>query len=138
MKRPPTGLQLALPAALLMVTVPVSAAQPAALLDGQWGGEQLRLMISPQGGRLVAGCADGSFEGPLALAADGRFQVDGVFDQYAPGPQRAAEPARHTTAHFTGELRDGLMTLSILPDGASQPQVFILRRGLAGKIIRCL
>ena len=138
MKRPPTGLQLALHGALLMATLPVSAAHAGALVDGQWGGDQMRLVIGPQGGRLATGCADGSFGGPLSLAADGSFRVDGVFDQHAPGPQRADEPARHATAQFTGEVRDGQMTLSILPDGARQPQVFTLRKGQAVKLIRCL
>ena len=138
MKRSPTGLQRALQGVMLMAPLAVSAGHLGAVVEGQWGGDQMRLVIGPQGGRLATGCADGSFGGPLTLGADGIFRVDGVFDQHAPGPQSGDEPARHATAHFTVALRDGLMTLSVLPDGASQAQVFTLRKGQAVKIIRCL
>lgn len=138
MNSPTTGLQHSLLGVLLMTMHAVSAGHSGGAVEGQWGGDQLRLVIGPQGGRVATGCAEGNFSGPVTLAADGSFRADGVFDQQAAGPQRADEPSRHASARYTGELRDGLMTLSILPDGASQAQVFKLRRGHDFKIIRCL
>ena len=132
------SLQLALLGGLLMAILTAAGAKPPGRVQGQWGGDQLRLVIDAQGGRITTGCADGSFSGPLMLAADGSFRVTGVFDQHQPGPQRADEHAVQTQARFSGEVSKGLMTLSILPDGAGEAQVFKLRQGQAAKIVRCL
>lgn len=121
-----------------MATLATAAANPPGTVQGQWGGDQLRLVIDAQGGRVATGCADGSFSGPLALAADGSFRMDGVFDQHQPGPQRADEEARHAQARYSGEVRNGWMTLSILPAGAVEALVFKLRQGQAAKVVRCL
>lgn len=132
------GLHLTLLGGLLMANLTADAATPPGAVQGQWGGDQLRLVVDAQGGRFTAACADGSFSGPLTLAADGSFQVSGVFDQHTPGPQRADEAARHAQARFSGEVKNGVMTLSILPDGAGDAQVFNLRKGPSAKIVRCL
>ena len=121
-----------------MTSLTVSAGNPPVSVQGQWGGDQLRLVIDAEGGRIATGCADGSFHGPLKLAADGSFTVVGVFDPYQPGPQRADQEAHHAPARFSGEVRSGVMTLSILPEGASEAQVFNLRKGRLTKIVRCL
>ena len=121
-----------------MATLTASAGSPAGALQGPWGGDQLRLVIDVQGGRIATACADGSFRGPLTLAADGSFLVTGVYDQHQPGPQRADEDAAHAPARFSGEVRNGVMTLSILPAGAQQAQIFTLRQGQPAKIVRCL
>ena len=121
-----------------MAILTAAAANPPGTLQGQWGGDQLRLVIDAQGGRIFTGCADGSFSGPLRLAADGSFRVDGVFEQRLPGPQRADDEAPRAQARFSGELRQGLMTLSILPAGAGEALVFKLRQGQAAKVVRCL
>ena len=138
MPRPTRSSNRILLGGLLMATLTAAAANPPGALQGQWGGDQLRLIIDAQGGRLAAACADGSFSGPLTLAADGSFRVSGVYDQHAPGPQRADNAAPHVPARFSGEVRNGVMALSILPDGASEAQVFTLRKDQAAKIVRCL
>ena len=126
MQRQPRSLQLTWLGGLLMATLTASAGSPAGALQGQWGGDQLRLVIDAQGGRIATACADGS------------FLVTGVYDQHQPGPQRADEDAAHAPARFSGEVRNGVMTLSILPAGAQQAQVFTLRQGQPAKIVRCL
>ena len=121
-----------------MATLTAAAAHAPGTVQGLWGGDQLRLVIDAQGGRVATGCADGSFSGPLTLAADASFLIDGVFDQHQPGPQRADEEARHARARFSGEVRHGWMTLNILPAGAVEALVFKLRQGQAAKVVRCL
>ena len=121
-----------------MAILTAAAANPPGTLQGQWGGDQLRLVIDAQGGRIFTGCADGSFSGPLRLAADGSFLIAGVFDQHQPGPQLADEAAARAPARFSGEVRNGVMVLSILPAGAQQAQIFTLRQGQPAKIVRCL
>lgn len=138
MPRPTRSSNRILLGGLLMATLTAAAANPPGVVQGQWGGDQMRLVVDTQGGHLTAACADGSFSGPITLAADGSFQVSGVFDQHTPGPQRADEAASHAQARFSGEIRNGVMTLSILRAGASDAQVFNLRRGQAAKIVRCL
>ena len=90
-----------------MATLTASAGSPAGALQGQWGGDQLRLVIDAQGGRIATACADGSFRGPLMLAADSSFLVTGVYDQHQPGPQRADEDAAHASARFSGGCSRG-------------------------------
>ena len=95
-------------------------------------------MIDASGGRVETDCASGNFSGPVSVGGDGKFVATGSFDQHRPGPQRADEPADHATARYTGEVKGGVMTLAILPDGQGSPLVFNLHKGKSAKLIRCL
>lgn len=108
-------------------------------LEGQWGGDRLRLVIdSSNNGRIEMDCASGIIGGPINLTADGKFVASGTFEQYRGGPQRADEAAAPANARYTGEVKQDAMKLSILPLGASAAQVFNLRKGAAVKLVRCL
>jgi hypothetical protein len=110
----------------------------AAPLAGRWGGEQTQLAIDEHGARLEMDCASGTMVGPLRPGSDGRFVAEGTFTQHQGGPQRADEGGQAPKARYSGEVRAGVMTLSILPEGASKPQVFTLREGVSVKLPRCL
>ena len=115
-----------------------ASANPGAVsLQGQWAGDRLQLSMDAQGGRVQTDCANGTIAGPLQRAADGRYTASGTFEQHRPGPQRneAAAPA---AAQYSGELHDGVLTLSILPAGASTAEIFRLREGARVKLVRCL
>ena len=120
------------------MTAQIASGNPAtATLDGQWGGDRLQLVIDPNGGRVETDCASGAIVGPLKLAKNGKFVAFGTFEQYRGGPQRADEPQPAVNARFSGEVKEGVMKLEILPAGASAPQVFNLRKGARIKLVRC-
>jgi hypothetical protein len=110
-------------------------------LQGVWGtgmeGERLLFTATPEGGRIEMGCATGSLLGPIHPGGDGKFQAVGTFDKPTAGPQMANKSTA-PNARFVGELQDGVLTLSILPDGATAPQVFKLHQGVRVKLFRCL
>ena len=111
-------------------------------LQGAWGSaagsERLLLTVDALGGRIEMDCATGQLSGPVRFDGQGKFQASGTFDKHPAGPQRADGPAAAVNARFTGELHDGVMTLTIQADGTNSPQVFRLREGLRVKLLRCL
>jgi len=130
---------LSLSGALTMSLHTEPAGATAASVEGAWAGDQLQLRIDGQGGHIETGCAHGHIIGPIKLAADGRFTASGTFQVHRGGPQRADEAAEPApAARFSGEVKDGLMRLEILPKGAAAPEVFRLRSGARIKLIRCL
>ena len=132
------GLGAALFAGLAMV-VPIASAQAlAGALEGRWGGERLQLVLDASGGRIEMDCASGTIAGAIKPGANGAFTAAGTFEQHGPGPQRADGTAAAAKARYSGEVKDGAMTLSILPDGAGAPQTFQLRKGAAVKLVKCL
>jgi hypothetical protein len=113
-------------------------AEPTPSVVGAWAGDRARLALDERGGRLQMDCASGSFPGPLHLADDGAFRVLGTFEHHGAGPQRADADAAAPPAQFVGQVKDGIMTLSILAEGQDGPQVLHLRRGATVKLLRCL
>ena len=119
------------------------AAAPAAATDpvvGRWGGGQVQLVIDASGGRIQTACGSGTLAGPLRLSSQGRFQAAGTFEQHQPGAQRADEPVAPAAAaaQYSGEVKDGLMRLLMMPDGGLAVQQFQLRKGHGSKLICCL
>lgn len=107
-------------------------------LVGLWGGDRMRLTIEAGGANLQADCATGRIAGPIELSPAGTFAATGVFEQHRPGPQRADTNAAPPGARYSGEVKGDTMTLSILPEGASTPLSFELRKGVDVKLVRCL
>lgn len=132
------GVGFALFGGLAMTVQIASAGSPAEPLEGQWGGDRIRLVIDSNNGRIETDCASGTIGGPIKLGADGKFVASGTFEQYRGGPQRADEAAAPANARYSGEVEQDAMKLSILPVGASAAQVFNLRKGAAVKLVRCL
>lgn len=114
----------------------------AAPLQGVWGSasgsQRLLLTVDALGGRIEMDCASGVLAGPVQPDGQGKFQVSGTFEQHLAGPQRAGVASTAVKARFTGEMHEGALTLSILAEGTSSPQVFQLREGARVKLIRCL
>ena len=107
-------------------------------LDGRWGGDRMQLTIDERGWRVEMDCAGGSIAGPVALTETGAFAASGSFEQYRGGPQVADVPAVRSNARYSGQVKDGVMNLSILSEGDQKPQVFTLRKGASVKLLRCL
>lgn len=123
---------------LMTVVTTTNAGTAPALLQGQWAGDRLQMVVDAHGGRIEGDCASGRINGPVTVGADGRFAVQGSFENYAPGPQRADESAAAATAGYSGEVRDGVLKLTITPAGAGPAQVYTLQAGARFKLLRCL
>jgi hypothetical protein len=121
-----------------MVAHAAGSAPAPSSVEGRWGGAQAQLVIDASGGRLETDCASGTLVGPLSLSGQGRFQTSGTFAQHQPGPQRADDPAAPDSAQYSGEVKDGVMRLSVTPEGGRAVQQFQLRKGQGGKLLRCL
>lgn len=115
-----------------------TAGAPGVPLEGQWGGDRIRLVIDSTSGRVETDCASGTISGPIKLGADGKFVASGTFEQFRGGPQRADEAAAPASARYSGEVKQDAMQLSIIPEGESGAQVYNLRKGAAVKLVRCL
>ena len=111
-------------------------------LQGAWastpGQERMLFTADANGGRIEMDCASGTLAGPLFADGAGKFQTTGTFEQHQAGPQRADKAPAAVKTRFTGELHNGVLTLTLLADGASTPQVFQLREGARVKLLRCL
>lgn len=113
-----------------------AAGASAGPIEGQWAGDRLQLVIGPAGGRVEMDCASGRFPGPVLADAAGGFVAMGTFDQQRPGAQPAdAAPGK---ARYAGELKDGVLRLTISPEGGAAPEVFHLRKDARIKLVRCL
>jgi hypothetical protein len=128
---------LAMLGGLLTVVTSTNAGTAPSALVGQWAGDRLQLVIDAQGGRVESDCASGRFAGPVTASADGKFSLQGSFENHQPGPQRA-DPTTQTSARYSGELQGGVIKLSITPTGASVAQVYTLQSGARIKLLRCL
>jgi hypothetical protein len=119
-----------------MTTVSNADTAPTAL-QGQWAGDRLQLVIDAQGGRVESDCSSGRFAGPVTASANGKFSLQGSFENHQPGPQRA-DATTQSSARYSGELQGGVLKLSITPAGASEAQVYTLQSGARIKLLRCL
>jgi hypothetical protein len=107
-------------------------------LHGEWAGDRLQLVIDAQGGRVETDCASGRFPGPVSMAGDGRFSVQGSFESRGGGPQRADVEAPAAGASYMGEVQSSSLTLTITPAAGGVPQVYRLQAGARIKLLRCL
>lgn len=133
-----TVLRRALLGGVAMAAELASAGAHAGPIEGRWAGDRLQLVMGPGGGRVEMDCASGRFPGPVLADADGGFAVMGIFDQHRPGAQQADTPATPGKARYVGELKEGVLRLTISPEGGAAPEVFNLRKDARIKLVRCL
>ncbi len=114
-----------------------NAGEAPTALQGLWAGDRLQLVIDAQGGRVESDCASGRFAGPVTASADGKFSLQGHFENHQPGPQRA-DATETATARYSGELQGNTLRLTITPAGAGAAQVYTLQSGARIKLLRCL
>lgn len=122
----------------LGLAVILTAAAPPTPLRGQFGGEQVNLIVGPAGSTLETGCASGSIAGPIHVDARGRFTARGLFEAYTAGPQRdeSGPPPGTTAARFDGVVAGSALSLTVHP-AAGPPLTFKLTHDRRVKLIRC-
>lgn len=121
------------------VSLMVSTAQAQVLppLTGEWGGPQVRLVLTELGGTLELACASAQVAAPIHPDANGRFVADGKYESFTGGPTPADVPPVLTAARFTGHVEGNTMHLSVTQNGENTAQDYTLERGRRTKLIRC-
>ena len=84
----------------------------ASLPPGNWGGDHAGLQVTEKGARLELDCAHGSIEGPIALDAQGSFDVPGTYVPEAPGPVRR-DGDRASAVRYAGKLDGETLRLTV-------------------------
>lgn len=89
---------------------------PSTAPDGDWGGTGIRVTVRSGGAEFDLDGAHGKASGPLALDAEGRFDVAGTLVRERPGPIRQGEagpPA--ASVRYRGTVHGDALTLEIVP-----------------------
>ena len=114
------------------------ASQPSSSpLTGDWGGNQIRLSLTDQGGKLELGCAAASIDTPLKPDSAGNFSAAGHYEAFATGPTAADRPPKLVPVTFTGQITENTMHLSLSNNNKSIAENYVLQRGRRVKLIRC-
>jgi len=102
-----------------------------------WGGEHVKLEITPEGPTLVFDCATGTIAKPLRVDAQGDFKTTGTFTRERPGPvMRDGNPA--VVATYSGSVQNGTMKLTITSSaGGENFGDYVLVQGKPGHVVKC-
>ena len=95
-----------LPLPLLLATVQCTSTVPE-MLEGDWGGQHVGMVVTSAGAELEYDCAHGRIDGPLRLNDDGEFVAGGVHVQEHGGPIREGEQVVERPARYFGRVRGG-------------------------------
>lgn len=109
-------------------------------LQGEWGGEHIRLVVTEAGAKAEFDCAVGVIEEPIRPDAGGRFEAHGVFMYERGGPSRRDDPPlpRHP-ALYRGETDGKAMTLTVvLTESKKEMGPFALALGRPAALEKCL
>jgi hypothetical protein len=91
--------------------------RPAAVPEGDWGGVGIHVAVTAQGAKVELDAAHGQTAGPLALDAEGRFDVAGTLVRERPGPIRQGDVEAADPVRYRGTVDGDALTLSIEPAG---------------------
>lgn len=124
-------------AALLAAALSATPVPPRTLAEGGWGGDHVGATVSGNGVRFELDCAHASIEGPVALDAEGRFDVRGIYAKESPGPVRP-DTANGQPARFRGRIEGEAMSLDIVLTGSGEDVgSFALRKDRLPRIRKC-
>ena len=116
---------------VLVVGVAMAAVQAAV-----WGGDHVRMNVTPSGAELEFDCAAGSITETVP-ERDGAFSLKGTFTPERSGPSRD-DRSRTVAAIYSGTIDRDTMTLHIVLDGQNREAApYVLARGRAGTLRKC-
>lgn len=112
-------------------------AKAAAVAEGVWGGQHVRMTVRGGGADLEFDCAHGEITAEFRADAEGRFDLAGTYTPESHGPVRrdSAPPTR--PARYAGRVGGSEMTLNIKLSDGTQLEEFTLTRGATGRIFKC-
>lgn len=86
--------------------------------EGRWGGVGIALDVTVSGARIELDCAHGTIDAPLALDAQGAFDLPGTLVRERPGPVREGQTETIEPVRYTGRLEGDALTLRIVRPNA--------------------
>ena len=112
---------------------------PGVPLTGVWGGDHLRIDLTPTGGTLEYDCAAGELSAPLVPDAVGRVAADGVHNPGMGGPIPIDYEPPRQPARYTGTVSGNRLTLTVtIVATGERVGTFVLYRGRDGAVFKCL
>jgi hypothetical protein len=121
---------------LLVVSVSAKNQRMQQIPSGLWGGQHISLNVGSKSATIEYDCATGVIDGPLAVDADGRFNLRGTHRMERGGPLRADDNPPDHPATYTGTIKGNTMTLT-LKVGDSDEETFTLEKGKPGELVKC-
>jgi hypothetical protein len=107
--------------------------------EGDWGGNDIRLVVGPKRTTIEYPCADGEIAGRLSLNAKGEFTAAGTHKPLRPGPFRENDESRSEPARFEGRVDKDSMVLKVTLKKTNELiGNFTLRRNAATRLRRCM
>jgi hypothetical protein len=102
--------------------------------EGTWGGDDGGLIVTAEGAHAHIGCTLGDITGPIALDAEGRFDVDGQWNVDAfPINRGIVHPAR-----LSGRTDGATLSLAVrLTDTGRELGPVLLTRGREPRMQNC-
>jgi len=136
-------------AVLLMNTC--SSSKVTALLEGEWEGPDIHLLVSGSGAVVEYNCAHGTVD-QIVLDEEGRFDAQGTYESESGAPARNITAVDETgnarsnatitnnmPTRYTGRVtKDGMsLTVSLINDGLKIGE-FSLKRGSTSRLHKCM
>jgi hypothetical protein len=103
---------------------------------GEWGGPHARLDVQVEGAHLELDCAHGTIEGAIALGRGGRFRAEGRLQREG-GPAMAQDEDEGRPAQYSGVLKGGVLTLTVLTEDRLELGPFKLELGARAELVKC-
>lgn len=118
------------------------------VLDGTWGGPEIRLDIAESGAKVEFDCAHGTIDQPFKVDKDGHFDLKGSYQSENGGPATNVTPSKENgeaaernarPAIYSGTVTDNVMKLKIKLVSSDKPiGTFTLKHGSEARIHKCL
>lgn len=137
MKRTQSAL-FTITALLLGVSSSIAQADNSSGTPQVWGGAHVSMVMSSENTTFEFDCAQGVIMSPIKPDANGNFEATGTYTPQSGGPVKKDSPPNDLPATYKGAIHGNSMTLEVLlPDKAQQPQPLTLKRGEAGRVVKC-
>lgn len=134
-----SGLTAGLASLCLLAAGPCPRDLAGPIAPSEWGGDHIGLTISDAGGALEYDCANGTIDQKIVTATDGNFTALGTHSPGHGGPIMQGEVPVRRPARYDGWTDGDQMTMKVtLTDSGAALGTFNLKRGQAGRILRCL
>lgn len=112
---------------------------PERVPNGNWGGNDMGMVVTDTGATLEYDCASGAITQPLLLDGSGHFNWTGVHHIEHGGPIFEGEPQNTHAARYTGSATSNRITITItLTDTTYPTQTYTLVRGANPRVYKCL
>lgn len=137
MKRTQSAL-FTITALLLGVSSSIAQADNSSGTPQVWGGAHVSMVMSSENTTFEFDCAQGVIMSPIKPDANGNFEATGTYTPQSGRPVKKDSPPNDLPATYKGAIHGNSMTLEVLlPDKAQQPQPLTLKRGEAGRVVKC-